>query len=1121
MSGGFAHGLFLLVLIKAVSSAISPWNIAVPVPIPRATPTLPPTPHVVDVEAPEARPQIARLVGQAPDFKEIDSAPAPISPSPIVVDASPRPSNASWLMLAWGMITAGLLARLAACHARFASRVRGAGEIDPATLPVDASLLARRAGLSRRVPLLQSDQVRAPAVWGLLAPRVLIPAGMLRGLSTEQATWILLHEFAHIRRKDIWVVLAQRIIQSAFFFHPAVWAANRLADVQREFACDESALALGNVSRRGCGEGFLTIAERARRPRAAAAPSLGLFGSSTLIRKRLERLLDETRPPSARLSRSAVVMLAAVALVAVARIQAQPQPAPAPAVSSTEPKPGAKERTIEVSVVDSRTGKPMPGVAIVTQWNDGSKGEKTDESGRCVVTIPHGDLIYVRLKARKDGFVPLEDRWNLQGALAKPLPEKCTFKMEPGNTIGGVIQDEQGRPIAGATVFVGFFFPRRDVVGPTPFLLDEPCVTDASGRWQCKIMPARLPVLMLRLAHPDYVSGSEHSDTPPPEMAKLRDGSRVMVMKKGLPVSGVVLDREGKPIAGARVASGKDQAATGNPITTTNAQGEFLFAHVAPGELILVVQAKGHAPELQQIKVEPQMPPVEFTLGPPHSIRGRIVDGAGKPIPGAWITDDEWRGYRSLNLKVVADADGRFQIDDLPDSPVQLQFSKEGFMNLPNQVFTPSGQDVVITLNRPLTISGTVTDAATGKPIGEFTLYDGQGAGGWDRQSPRQFRDGRYIRNIIWPYPQTVVFRIEAEGYLPAESRGFQITEGTVTYDFRLTKGEIPTRSAISGVILLPGGKPAAGAEVVLASKSRGIYVRNGRVSRPDQHPSTQTKLDGTFAFPPQIEESLVMAFHDQGYAEVTEDALAKTPARSLTLHKWGRVEGTLRVGTKPAADERVVLNPKRADIERFGRMFFSYEAKTGRLGRFAFERVVPGPANISRGIATAPNQMGFGPWKTIEVEPGGTARVRIGGTGRPIIGRFARPAESDLPIDWMHIRHQFRLKSPPGPQLRGATKEERVKEYQKWITTDEGKAYDAWQKDRRFYAFRIETDGSFRIDDVTAGTYELFVTALDGAANGRKPLAEAERIVIVPEMEGGQSVEPLDLGTIEIVPTP
>jgi hypothetical protein len=358
----------------------------------------------------------------------------------------------------------------------------------------------------------------------------------------------------------------------------------------------------------------------------------------------------------------------------------------------------------------------------------------------------------------------------------------------------------------------------------------------------------------------------------------------------------------------------------------------------------------------------------------------------------------------------------------------------------------------------------------------------------------------------------------------------FQNTEGTVTHDFRLTKGNIATRPSISGIVLLPDGQPAAGAEVALASKSFGPYVKNGHDLQQRSHPHVTTGEDGTFRFPPQVEECFVMVFHDRGYAEATEAALAAAPSRALTLREWGRVEGTLRVGTKPAADERIALYPhqrilinnrQRERPEWMDHIYFGYEATTDRMGRFAFDRVIPGPASVGRSIRVSPNSWMTCSQEVIKVEPGETAKVRIGGKGRPVIGRFVKPAESDLAIDWSHARQWLQLKRPPYRQPQGATQEERAESYQKWLETDEGKAYQAWQNDRRHHGFRIEDDGSFRIDDVTSGAYDLSLTIQDGARNNRKPLVTAGRTVVVPEMEGGQSVEPLDLGTIELVPNP
>jgi hypothetical protein len=118
----------------------------------------------------------------------------------------------------------------------------------------------------------------------------------------------------------------------------------------------------------------------------------------------------------------------------------------------------------------------------------------------------------------------------------------------------------------------------------------------------------------------------------------------------------------------------------------------------------MTVQAKGHAPDLRILIVAPNLPPVEFRLGPPHSFRGRVIDLAGAPIAGTSVSVDAWRGYRSLTIKTETDLEGRFQVDDLPDDPVEFQFSKEGFMNLPNQRWSPGAVDAVVTLGRPLRI---------------------------------------------------------------------------------------------------------------------------------------------------------------------------------------------------------------------------------------------------------------------------------------------------------------------------------------------------------------------------------------------------------------------------------
>src|SRR5262249_8131124 len=161
--------------------------------------------------------------------------------------------------------------------------------------------------------------------------------------------------------------------------------------------------------------------------------------------------------------------------------------------------------------------------------------------------------------------------------------------------------------------------------------------------------------------------------------------------------------------------------------------------------------------------------------------------------------------------------------------------------------------------------------------------------------------------------------------------------------------------------------------------------------------------------------------------------------------------------------------------------IIFEYQARTDNQGHFAFERVIPGPAAVSRAIPTLPNHLLLSPWVHIEVEPGQTARVRLGGMGRPVVGRAVKPAGSKVSLDWTNSSNHFQLKPPPINEPKNMNKEQRAAWYKAWITTEEGKAHLAYLRDPRFYAFRVERDGSFRIDDVIPGPYELTFWLGDG----------------------------------------
>lgn len=82
--------------------------------------------------------------------------------------------------------------------------------------------LAAQLGISQTISLLQSGLAKVPMVIGNLKPVILIPIGLLTALTAEEVEAILVHELAHIKRRDYLVNLLQSLVEIVFFFNPAV-----------------------------------------------------------------------------------------------------------------------------------------------------------------------------------------------------------------------------------------------------------------------------------------------------------------------------------------------------------------------------------------------------------------------------------------------------------------------------------------------------------------------------------------------------------------------------------------------------------------------------------------------------------------------------------------------------------------------------------------------------------------------------------------------------------------------------------------------------------------------------------------------------------------------------------
>jgi Zn-dependent protease with chaperone function len=120
---------------------------------------------------------------------------------------------------------------------------RSAVQQVPPELADSFARLSQRIGVQSRVVLRVSSRIASPLAVGMFRSLILLPASALTTLSAEQLEAILAHELAHIRRADyLWNIL-QTMIETLFFFHPAVWYVGSNLRQQRELCCDDIAIA--------------------------------------------------------------------------------------------------------------------------------------------------------------------------------------------------------------------------------------------------------------------------------------------------------------------------------------------------------------------------------------------------------------------------------------------------------------------------------------------------------------------------------------------------------------------------------------------------------------------------------------------------------------------------------------------------------------------------------------------------------------------------------------------------------------------------------------------------------------------------------------------------------------
>lgn len=334
VSAQVGYCLFLLVILKLL--------VPIPVTVPSWLAWLSPA-HVADrlphlSWSPVAKDELASAAHSPTQGSELPKSPRQDATSNVTASETPGISFAAKLMILWAAIVLLLAARFGWVQGQTARTLGRAKPLEPATMAIDVEAIARRIGVRGPLRIAVSPAVTSPVVWKVLRPQLVLPEDYDRLLTSRQVAWLLSHELAHLRRRDLWMAALQRAVQILHFFNPAVWLANWMIDRQREYACDDAALAACQCSRCDCGKAFLWAVERANGLSIAGAGTVAFFGYRSFAKGRLTRILDSRRAIRPRMSVAAALLLLAVAVVSLPRLHAENAAASAPpaAASPTE-----------------------------------------------------------------------------------------------------------------------------------------------------------------------------------------------------------------------------------------------------------------------------------------------------------------------------------------------------------------------------------------------------------------------------------------------------------------------------------------------------------------------------------------------------------------------------------------------------------------------------------------------------------------------------------------------------------------------------------------------------------------------------------------------------------------
>lgn len=460
--------------------------------------------------------------------------------------------------------------------------------------------------------------------------------------------------------------------------------------------------------------------------------------------------------------------------------------------------------------------------------------------------------------------------WTGKAAVAAQAPE-VTIRLEGGARVVGRVARGDGAPAAGERVnlYQSWFEPRTQFCdGEGRFAFDHV----AAGKWSVQLGV--------------FENGATGLSRNGIDVPASGDVTVDFAYEAGQGSVTGTITMGGKPVVGATVSVGEDQAGGAGRSVTTDAQGAFKVEGLAVGRVQVYVETAQGLTGSRRVAIDPQTrtASVTFEFGT-AAVRGRLEAADHGTIGNAWITAERAdpssaSGFEAVSNKPVGEDLG-FEMKGLLPGTYHLRIWAGGYAQITTDPFTlaegESRDQGTIVVPRGADLSGRVTDDAgqpvenatisvkdlAGKPLFSFSLYT---TGSDGRYTVQGLLTGRYLVGA------------EARGHGPAQREVAVGSEGA-SLDLVVSRG-----GTLKARVVDAGGKPIGDARVVLLDAKGERVTRTWSLVNWFEGGRDHTNAEGEATIPDLAVGTYRVKAEKEGLTVVGEEAsVAVTPGGTAT----------------------------------------------------------------------------------------------------------------------------------------------------------------------------------------------------------------------------------------------